>query len=792
MHDPGVSAVEAIRVAMQLLLNEWQRNDDRTYIAPQGVNLAPLISSALAEISRWTCVQWGVGANWWSFTADAGERRNGTTTLRGWFGSDDAKSKRADISDETRGEIGSLLTAVCDRCRSSEEPCHGPVDEFGRLVSAFENALQIVGETSSDGRIHLTLGKANTEHARRRSGSYYTPDKIVQTVLEQTLTPALRDSVVEAGEFLTSLRVVDPACGAGLFLVAAAKHITERRLRSLDAASECPVLGEAGKLSRYARLFRKTVEENIYGVDVNPWAVDWCRLWLWSCAGDPKLDPNGFAPGLRVGNALIGAPVGYWRGVDKNAWKPTELDDKVEARRLRLKHASELAQQPWTAEPEASETRRLLADGWCAAFFWLKVVDVKDEHAPQPEAPTYGVLVEAKHPSENVRAHLSTTARQRGFFHWTLEFGDVYADGGFDVVVGNPPWIAHAGRASHRLEPHTKHYLSFNYTSFAGYPSTHGLFVERAVDLLKPGGRLGFVLPSSVSELGGYKAAREAHDRGCDFEAALTDFGEGCFPGVTQPCMALISRRRETGRAHGAWGSAWPVARDDLDEVGVSLLTRLASMPTLAPELFGERGIQSDARVKAHLSPGSEAHGRFTTPVREGADIREFRLGAPRLWADWQALGRQVRNTSEYEAVKLVLRQTANYTIATLYDGLPFRNSLLAGFGSPDWSPAALVALLNSTLIRWHHYMRHRDARQPVLPQVKIGHLRAIPQPLAVTSEHQRMLTRLATEACANGEMADQHRSQLDLLVAEMYGLSEAERSLTQQWAQRWMQKTKR
>ncbi len=778
---------------MQLLVTEWQRNGVATYIAAQGVNLTPLVSSALAEISRWTCVQWGVDANWWSLAADEAEQRNvGATTLRGWFGRDDTTSARADISDETRAEIGSLLTVVCERCRSSDGHPTGPVDEFGRLVSAFENALQIVGEISHDGRIHLTLGKANTEHARRRSGSYYTPDKIVQTVLEQTLTPALRDSVVEAGEFLTSLRVVDPACGAGLFLVAAAKHITERRLRSLDAASECQALGEAGERSTYARLFRKTVEENIYGVDVNPWAVDWCRLWLWSCAGDPQVDPNGFAPNLRVGNALIGAPSGYWRGVDQDAWKPTELDDKAEARRLRLKHRAELVRQSRTAEPELDETRRLLADGWCAAFFWSKGAGAKHEHTPQCAAPTYGVLVEEKHLAENVRTHLTAMARQRGFFHWTLEFGNVFADGGFDVVVGNPPWIAHAGRASHRLEPHTKHYLSSNFTSFAGYPSTHGLFVERAVDLLKPEGRLGFVLPSSVSELGGYKATREAHDRGCDFEVELTDFGEGCFPGVTQPCMALISRRREAGRARGVWGSPWPVARDDLDELGVSLLNRLGSMPTLAPELFGERGIQSDARVKAHLSAGNEAHGRFTTPVREGADIREFRLGAPRLWADWEAMGRQVRNTSEYEAVKLVLRQTANYTIATLYDGLPFRNSLLAGFGSADWSPAALVALLNSTLIRWHHYMRHRDARQPVLPQVKIGHLRSIPQPFSVTSEHQRTLTQLAAEACANGEMGDQHRSQLDGLVAEMYGLSDAERSLTEQWAQRWLQKSKR
>lgn len=233
------------------------------------------------------------------------------------------------------------------------------------------------------------------------------------------------------------------------------------------------------------------------------------------------------------------------------------------------------------------------------------------------------------------------------------------------------------------------------------------------------------------------------------------------------------------------------MSREDLGELGGALLTRLAAMPVLEPKLFGERGIQSDQRMKSHLSAGTEAHGRFTTPVREGADIREFYLGRPRLWADWSALGRQARAKEEYELVRIVVRQTASFPIATLHDGLPFRNSLLAGFESEQWEPATLVALLNSSLVRWHHYMRHRDARQPVLPQVKVGHLRAIPQPGNVTREHKQALARLALSAHESETMVST-RLDLDRLVAEMYGLSEAEAQLVEAWAEPLRSKAQR
>ncbi|MBI4956017.1 MAG: N-6 DNA methylase [Myxococcales bacterium] len=533
----------------------------------------------------------------------------------------------------------------------------------------------------------LVLGApdATKDHARRTSGSYYTPDDLVGVLLDRALEPLVADTVARhpdaPAEALLDLALVDPACGSGHFLCAAARRLASHvaRLRARGPASA----------DDERRALRDVVARSVHGVDRSALAVELCRGRLWLEAAEPG-QPLALDAHVLCGDALLG-------------WGDAGHDTESLACGHRL--------------------------------------------------------------------------------HWHLAFPDVFSRGGFDLVLGNPPWIAHAGRAAQPLPDAVKAFYRRAYPSFAGYPTTHGLFVTLAARLLRPGGRLGLVVPSSLSELAGYEPTRRAHDELCAFPAELVDFGEGRFPGVTQPCMALVSRRVPGGRSDAPPGEPWPVERPDLDPTARGLLTRLAALPPLPPELFGERGVQSDPALRAHFRRTSVPRERFDTPIREGTDVRELVLLRPRYHVDRAALGRRIRPAEEFRAVRIVVRQTARYPIAALSDGVAFRNSLLAVFDSATWPAAALVALLNSALVRWAHYQRFRDARQPVMPQVKIGHLRAIPAPACPTPD---ALARLAEAGArlslAGGAPSAADRRALDALVADLYGLDAAERAAVARW----------
>jgi hypothetical protein len=125
--------------------------------------------------------------------------------------------------------------------------------------------------------------------------------------------------------------------------------------------------------------------------------------------------------------------------------------------------------------------------------------------------------------------------------------------------------------------------------------------------------------------------------------------------------------------------------------------------------------------------------------------------------------------------VSFVVRQTAAVPIAAMHGGMPFRNSLLAGFDHADYSAQLIVGLLNSALYRALHLVARRDARQAAFPQVKIGHLRALPRPPPDQAQCERIsaLVRKATSDGINPAL----RAQLDHAVFELFAVPEDHRN---------------
>jgi hypothetical protein len=248
----------------------------------------------------------------------------------------------------------------------------------------------------------------------------------------------------------------------------------------------------------------------------------------------------------------------------------------------------------------------------------------------------------------------------------------------------------------------------------------------------------------------------------------LPDLGD-VFEGVFQPCMALLSTRTD---APGPT-RPWALERPDLDAVGSRLLARLAALPKVPAELFGERGYQTVPADAPAVRETAAPEPPWTVALREGIDLGEMIVHAPRLFADPRRLHGRLRD--DFDEVGVLIRQTARYPIAALADGLAFRNSILAGFATARWPAAALALYLNATAARWYHFHAHRDARQG-MPQVKIAHLRALPDLPAGA------IATLAAMRAMNGALRAEERSAVDAVVEDALGLSEPERALVRGW----------
>ncbi|HPU07865.1 MAG TPA: N-6 DNA methylase, partial [Thermogutta sp.] len=347
------------------------------------------------------------------------------------------------------------------------------VEELG---SVYESLLDYHPVITSDGRGRLRFD-LHPGLERKSTGSYYTPAELVAELIRSALDPVIAERLKaaktpeEKDRALLSIRVCDPACGSGHFLLAAARRLG-KELARIRTGEEEPAP------ERVREAIRDVVSHCIYGVDKNPLAVDLCRvaLWLESHTGDKPL--TFLDHRIRCGDSLVGVfdLSVLRRGIPDEAFAPVTGDDKGFARTVAKRNREECRGYRdlihWNAEtavkefaqhsqdidaiaddsPEAIRRKKQLYDAmrhspaalrqrqacdlWTAAFFqWLRrdsnvvitTAALSDHLAGRPVDPR--VLAQAE----------ALAARHR-FFHWPLEFPEVFAAGGFDVVLGNPPW----------------------------------------------------------------------------------------------------------------------------------------------------------------------------------------------------------------------------------------------------------------------------------------------------------------------------------------------------------------
>lgn len=413
------------------------------------------------------------------------------------------------------------------------------------LGGVYESLLELVPLVSVASRSYaFAKGDEAKGNARKTSGSYYTPESLVQVLLDSALEPVIQATIAaspdEPAEALLNLSIVDPACGPGHFLLAAARrlaaHVARLQGNGTPSAAE------------HRRAVRQVVGRCIYGVDLNSLAVELCKVALWMEAVEPGLPLTFLDAHIQRGNALLGTSPELMReGIPSAAWDPIEGDDRKAASALRKRNAKEASGlRPNWAEilgSGAYRRQKLAADAWCAAFVWPKP---KEGDPVVEAAPTTGLWADIRDgkgspPALTVKT-VEELAEQHQFFHWHLAFPTVFKRGGFDVVLGNPPWervklqeqeffaaksgaIASAANAAARKRliaalPETDAALwkawrdasrgaegqSHFVRNSGRYPlcgkgdiNTYALFAEHNRALLRSTGRAGFVVPTGIA-----------------------------------------------------------------------------------------------------------------------------------------------------------------------------------------------------------------------------------------------------------------------------------------------------
>jgi hypothetical protein len=392
-----------------------------------------------------------------------------------------------------------MLQAVRALAFARQNTVRRPIDykNIGteELGSVYESLL----EQHPD--VHVPTGKFTLgTHAgseRKTSGSYYTPPSLVQCLLDSALEPVVAEACKKPNpeQAILDLKVCDPACGSGHFLIAAAHRIA-RRLAAVRTGEDEP----APAVLRHA--LRDVIGRCIYGVDINPMAVELCKFALWLEAVEPGKPLSFLEHHIQCGNSLIGAtPALMVEGIPDAAFEPIEGDDKKycsafkkankdEAKQMQLfahdnrswdqmgnlavnlAHLASLpddtvadihAKERHYAELVRSATYksgRQHADAWCAAFVWKKR---KQSSSDARDGFDYPITNEVfrrmeRNPDDAptwIREEVKRLAAQYHFFHWHLAFPDVFQlptagrqwascprgwNGGFDVLLGNPPW----------------------------------------------------------------------------------------------------------------------------------------------------------------------------------------------------------------------------------------------------------------------------------------------------------------------------------------------------------------
>lgn len=405
------------------------------------------------------------------------------------------------------------------------------VEEFG---SVYEGLLEYEPVfQSNENQLSFTFAKGEQ---RAATGSHYTPDDLVQPLIKHSLDYLLADKRKQPNpeQALLSLRVADIACGSGHILLAAARRIATE-LAIVRTGEEQP------SPSAFRAAIRDVICTCIYGVDLNPLAVELCKVALWLEAHNPAQPLNFLDHHIKCGNAIVGFArrEELERGIPDEAFATLAGDEKDIAALFRKLNKSqrsdkhrlqsdifketqpyldalarswgEINRLPETTPAQIAAKKRRYQDFLDntdnETLRELAALPIAQFYIPKTNENRYKLMTDGDYRQflrgqrtlqGQAGAEAFALSLKKRFFHWFLEFPDIMQGGGFDCILGNPPYLG--GQALSGTYGHGFcQYVKWEYAP-TGLSELVVYFLRRIYSLLRPNGFTAFITTNSITD----------------------------------------------------------------------------------------------------------------------------------------------------------------------------------------------------------------------------------------------------------------------------------------------------
>ena len=429
-------------------------------------------------------------------------------------------------------DIADALLAACD----NDATLYAQVQPWAGLLRPDTFGLPTV---ISSGSVFVTHGQD-----RRSTGTHYTPRSLTEPIVKRTLDPLLyvgmADGVDPTPETLRSpkeilaLKVCDLATGSGAFLVQACRYMSERLVEAWERIERAHpdsvlVTPEGGLSEGYPaeRLVPADPEERLvvarrliadrclYGVDKNPMAVEMAKVSLWLITLERQRPFTFLDHAIKCGDSLVGVDMAQLRtwSLDRvgndalGIFSDRSVTNALEAR-LRLEQLPERSiadvdeKARLLAVAESAMTRAKLAADLIVAPS-LRFAKPAEQKKERERLRAFYVAL----PTDEQQAQLRRTADEMlgdvRPFHWPLEFPEVFnggTAGGFDAIVGNPPFIGGQRITGQMGVPYREYLVNVLGRGVKGSADIVAYFHLRGFDLVRPGGVFGLIATNTIAQ----------------------------------------------------------------------------------------------------------------------------------------------------------------------------------------------------------------------------------------------------------------------------------------------------